>query len=50
MPANTAWAGVAPNTSTMRGGCAAIADVTVQAAANTKDKRIIVRSIAMLWL
>jgi hypothetical protein len=32
MPANTAWAGVAPNASTIRGRWAAIAEVTVQAA------------------
>ena len=37
MPAKTACAGVAPNASTMRGRCAAIADVTVQAAANANE-------------
>jgi hypothetical protein len=47
MPANTACADVAPNASTIRGRCAAIADVTVHAAANANERRTIVRSNAI---
>jgi hypothetical protein len=50
MPANTAWVGVAPNASTMRGRWAAIAEVTVQAAAKANDNRTIVLSIGMYGL
>ena len=50
MPANTACAGVAPNASTIRGRCAAMAEVTVQAAANANDSSTIVRSIGMCGL
>src|SRR5260370_31418261 len=50
MPANTACAGVAPKASTIRGRCAAIAEVTVQAAANANDNSTIVRSIGVYAL
>lgn len=39
-----------PERSTMRGKYAAIADVTVQAAANANDNRIITRSIGICGL
>ena len=47
MPANTARAGVAPKVSTIRGRCAAIAEVTLQAAAKANDSSTMVRSIGM---
>ena len=49
-PANTACVVVAPAASMMRGRCAAIAPVTVHAAANTNASTIMVRSIGMCGL
>src|ERR1700737_1565188 len=49
-PADTACRVVAPAASRIRGRCAAIAPVTLQAAAKANAKRIMVRSIGMCGL
>src|SRR5437016_14053855 len=49
-PAATACTEVAPAASRMRGKCAAMAPVTLQAAAKANASRIMVRSIGMCGL